>query len=115
MTYWLIAGETLAELERVRATPTTAEQRSRFEAARRGARRGAGELPPNLTVNGSEATIAIEGILTEAFDFWAWILGMPQTSYSDIRSAVDAVMRDPAIRSVTVAVDSPGGQLDGLF
>src|SRR5581483_2432164 len=82
---------------------------------RRGARRGAAELPPNLTVSGDTATIDVRGILVETPDFWIWLMGLEQTSYADVRSAIDAAVRDPAVRSVVLAVDSPGGTVDGLF
>lgn len=41
--------------------------------------------------------------------------GMFFDDYADIRASVDAAIEDPNVRGIILDVDSPGGQLSGLF
>lgn len=99
----------------------TAQQRDEFHAHRvqrradrLGARASSSE-PENYVVVGSVAQICIEGVLSEEPDFWAWLFGMDGTTYEDIRDAFALAGADPLVTSVSLAVSSPGGYVDGLF
>jgi ClpP class serine protease len=114
--YWLLQDQVLATLESARDVRPTAAQLEKFEAARRrGQSRRAGELPQNMSIDGSTATIQVQGVLGEGLNFWVWLMGLEQTTYGDVRESISVALADPAIRNVVLAVDSPGGEVDGLF
>ncbi len=68
-----------------------------------------------LRVDGRTARIAVSGTLTKAPDFWASLFGDANTTYSDIRRALASAVGDPEIDSIVLEIDSPGGEVDGLF
>lgn len=115
---WLIADHVAQELRAARASlpAPTAEQRDRFVSRigeLKAALRDSG--PRSLTVAGDTAEIRIEGVLTEELDFWLWLMDEPNTAYEDLRAAIAAAESDNTIRKVVFYVDSPGGNVDGLF
>lgn len=71
--------------------------------------------PENYAVVGNTAQINVCGVLAEEEDFWAWLLGIDQTTYEDIRDAFALAAADPLVTKVVLCVDSPGGYIDGLF
>jgi ClpP class serine protease len=68
-----------------------------------------------MTIAGSVAEIRVEGVLTKRPDFWSMLLGGGNTTYSSIRNALAIAATDPTVKSVVLAIDSPGGSVDGLF
>ena len=109
---WLLAEETLRDMQRSERSgmvPSAAQQQA-FEE-----RVAARSSPPNLVTAGSVAEIAVEGVLTKRPNLWATLFGSANTSYSDIITALSIAKNDPAIKSVVLRVDSPGGHVDGLF
>jgi ClpP class serine protease len=69
-----------------------------------------------LYVAGSVAEIRIEGVLTKGTDLIVRALGFSNTSYRDLEAALVQAATDPAVHSVVLFVDSPGGTVDdGLF
>lgn len=108
---WLIREDVLGLLRSARQNmPTADEQRAHEE---RMAARGNG--PRNLTLAGDVAEIRIEGVLTQRPDFWSWLLGLGNTTYADIQQALALAQSDPNVKSVRLYVDSPGGEVNGLF
>jgi ClpP class serine protease len=71
--------------------------------------------PAPLSVNGSTATIRVEGVLTQMPDMMAECYGEPNTTYADLREALRWAVADPAVREIVWSIDSPGGDVDGLF
>lgn len=71
--------------------------------------------PENYAVVGNVAQINVCGVLAEEEDFWAWLLGIDQTTYGDIRDAFALAAANPQVAKVVLCVDSPGGYVDGLF
>jgi ClpP class serine protease len=112
---WLLKQEVAEELRRVwkRDDPSTATQRAEF-LQKREAEAAAGE-PRIMQRAGDTMDIAIEGVLTEKPDFWAWLLGGGNTTYRDIRSALAIAAQDPTVKRVNMNMASPGGQVSGLF
>jgi ClpP class serine protease len=112
---WLIKQETAAEIARLhRTVPSpTAEQRTAFRAET--------QVEPtaresrNMKVAGSVAEIGVRGVLVKQPSFLMWLMGIEQTAYSDIATALASASADASIKSVVMRVDSPGGQVDGLF
>ncbi len=112
--FWLIQEDVLRVMREARVRgvqPTAEEQRAHEE---RVAARGSNG-PRNLTLAGDVAEIRIEGVLTQRPDFWAWLLGLGNTTYADIQQAIALALADPSVKSVRFFVDSPGGQAAGLF
>lgn len=111
---WLIDQNILdrmASAELAGINPT-AEQQIEFEA-RMQARSGAASRV--LTVAGAEAKINISGVLTKNPDFLAMLFGGGNTTYGEIIEALAVANSDDAVNQITLAIDSPGGQVAGLF
>lgn len=112
-----LVGPRLGGLLRdIHATPQQVAEFSKFragEASRRQRARDDG-TPLALTVAGDQARVSVRGMLTEVPDLWAWILGEPNTLYSDIAEAIAHAERDPKIRQVTFDIESGGGTVAGL-
>lgn len=110
MTALFLRPDVAAEFRaRIKAgVAPTAEQLAEFRA-----QRSAG--PRNLRVASDVAEIRVVGLLTPQPDFFAMFLGISNTTYSDIRDSLAAAASDPAVRSVSMYVDSPGGTVNGLF
>lgn len=110
---WLIREDILRQMREARSAgikPTADEQRAHEE---RIAARSNG--PRSLALAGDVAEIRVEGVLTKKPDFWSWLLGLGNTTYSDMLEAIAVAQTDPNVKSVRLFVDSPGGQADGLF
>lgn len=91
----------------------TAEQQAEFSA--RHEFDGGGGTLRVLSVAGNNAQIEIHGVLTNAPDIFALLFGGGNTTYPEIIAALAAVEADENIDNVTLAIDSPGGTIDGLF
>ena len=68
-----------------------------------------------MNIAGSTADISIKGILTAEPNFMAMIFGGGNTTYSDIISAIASAEQNETIKDIVFSVDSPGGQIAGLF
>lgn len=109
---WLLHQDTLREMQETKRAGLvpTPEQIEAF--TRRHDEEEANGTPRNLTVAGNVAEILVEGVLTERPRFMFFREGTP---YSDIRSALAIADADPNIKSAVLRVNSPGGNVDGLF
>src|SRR5690348_110583 len=115
---WLVTTEVLNRLRaaaRIPGREPTLEERREFLAAlkEREAPKAAG--PRNLRLAGDVAQINIKGLLTEEPDCFAVMFGDGNTTYASIREALAVADADPAIKSIVLNVDSPGGHVHGLF
>lgn len=90
------------------------EQQATFEASRISAQmdRTTSRI---MSVAGDTAKIAIEGVLTKTPSFLAMLFGGGNTTYSEIIGALAEAEQDENIKSVDFMIDSPGGNIDGLF
>lgn len=109
---WLLEANTLntiLQAEKSGFSPS-AEQLTAFrgEASEEGGSR-------IMSVAGDTADISIKGVLTNTPDFMAMIFGGGNTTYSDIISAIASAEQNEAIKNIVLSVDSPGGQVSGLF
>lgn len=114
MLAWLIdeqVGRALATARRGNINASS-EQLRAFDASSAVALEGD---PRNMTRAGASAEIAIDGVLTEKPDFWAWYIGGGNTTYSMIARAIAVAAADPTIKEVVLRVSSPGGTVDGLW
>lgn len=68
-----------------------------------------------LQVNGDTAIISISGPLSkEGPDYWDIVYGCGGTSYQTIIAACQKVMNSYGISNVVFAMDTPGGNVDGV-
>lgn len=65
-------------------------------------------------LRGSVAMIPVAGMLAKYASQVNSESGSRGTSYEKLREAVDAAVRDEAVRSILLVVDSPGGHVEGL-
>src|SRR5690606_9578304 len=95
----------------------SAHQLEQFNAALKadGIEAAADGRPRNLKVAGDVAEISIKGVLTEKLDFILWLFGIDNTSYEQINSALAVASADPTVKRIVLNIDSPGGQVKGLF
>jgi ClpP class serine protease len=122
MSYWLLEANTLARIADGRQRcadpgPALAWEAMALhdEQSRIAARDAPGQAPRNLTIAGSTAEVRVEGVLTKRPDFFAMFMGGGNTTYTSVRQALAVAATDPNVKSIVFAVDSPGGEIDGLF
>jgi ClpP class serine protease len=68
-----------------------------------------------LTTAGDTAEISVRGTLTNRPHFMASIYGGGNTTYGEIVAALASAEQDDTVKEIVLAIDSPGGQFDGLF
>jgi signal peptide peptidase SppA len=59
------------------------------------------------------AVVPIRGLLSKSFNVWNAMWGT--TSYDDIEIIVEGALEDPNVKSILLDIDSPGGEVSGLF
>jgi signal peptide peptidase SppA len=59
------------------------------------------------------AVVPIRGLLSKSFNIWNAMWGA--TSYDDIEIMVEGALDDPNVKSILLDIDSPGGEVSGLF
>jgi ClpP class serine protease len=72
------------------------------------------EAPSILSVDGETATIEITGTLRNRPSILSRFFGLGSTTYGEIMEAIGAVSENEAVKTVRLAVDSPGGGVTGL-
>lgn len=63
------------------------------------------------SVDGTTAIISVDGVLGKKMNLFSQISG--GTSTQQVESDFQAAMADPAVKSILLAIDSPGGTVDG--
>jgi signal peptide peptidase SppA len=63
------------------------------------------------TVDNGVAIVPIEGVLSKRMNLMSYFSG--GTSTQELQQTLDAVAKDPAVHSVILSIDSPGGEVDG--
>ena len=66
-------------------------------------------------VEDSKAVIDVKGVITKQPNIFASLFGGGNATYPEIISALEAAENNPSVNSITLSIDSPGGQFDGLF
>lgn len=112
---WLLEQSVFDRLQRQRASITSVSASDHLRFAEMRGRTGASLLPSVARVAGGAMEIDVKGVLTREPDFWAWLLYGENTAYVDIQSALSVALADSSISRVIMAVNSPGGTVDGLF
>lgn len=68
---------------------------------------------PSYQLVGDLAVISIHGMMLKSYDLWLTYLGEAQAIMPEIALAVDAAAADPAVQTILLHVDSPGGTAAG--
>lgn len=110
---WLLEERTLRAVEQARQNATISPEQQREHEERVSAARDG--TPRNLSLAGDVADIRVEGVLTKRSNFLLWLFGFGNTSYEDIQSAISMARTNPDVKQVRFLVDSPGGEVEGLF
>ena len=111
---WLLLASIREAFEQAQKTGTIpgAQQQLEYEAR---ISSESGDMPRLLTVAGNNAEIAVQGAITNRPSLMAFLFGGGNTTYADIVSALAVAEQDPEIDNITLAIDSPGGTIAGLF
>ena len=102
---WFLSSEIDERLQN--ATAATVEQEE-THAAHFGEVDGG--APRIMSVAGNVASIDVRGVITDRPSFMAMLMGGGNTTYKDIRTSLAMANNDPSIKSIDLAIDSPGGQ-----
>ena len=113
--FWLLLDSVRKTLEQAHHSgfQVSTEQQARFEARFFDDDEGSGARV--LTIAGDTAEIKIEGVLTNAPNFMAMMFGGGNTTYGDIIGAIASAEQSPEVEKIVLAINSPGGQFEGLF
>jgi signal peptide peptidase SppA len=106
---WAITPDKLLEIRAIYAARMRGDIPDSIEA--RLGRPMKNEREP-YTIEGSTAIIPIEGVLGKKMNLFMDISG--GTSMQAIEKDFQAAMADPAVKSIILSIDSPGGQVDGV-
>lgn len=108
---WAITPEKLCEIQAIYYTHLRGEKIRKEEIMALVEKREAKE-PARYEVEGGVAIIPIEGVLAQKMNLFAAISG--GTSTQLIERDFKAAMDDPAVKSILLYVDSPGGEVSGV-
>jgi ClpP class serine protease len=112
MAIWLIEKDAAIELQRRTSAPlaiTAAMIEAYFD------RPEPAEGPRCLRIAGNEAVIKVAGVLTKTRDAYYYYYDIAATTYTDIGKALTLAEQNPDVKRIVLEIDSPGGQVDGLF
>jgi capsid assembly protease len=68
-----------------------------------------------MRIDNGVARIPISGVLLKKVPVWLKWFGVEATAYSDIQADLDAALADGGVKEIVLAVDSPGGQVAGVY
>lgn len=111
---WLLIPAVRQAIEAAEAAGfvPNADQQAQYEARYGSADMGGSRI---LTIAGDVAQIDISGVITKTPSFLAMIFGGENVTYPEIIQALAEAEADPAVARAEVHIDSPGGNVDGLF
>ena len=96
---WLLDQDTLRKFE-TEVYPTAEAQNTYAQAF---------DSSGLMRIDGKTATIAIDGVLTDKPDFFAFMFGGGNTTYAQIRLALAEAEANSSVKRIDLAIDSPGG------
>lgn len=106
---WLIEFETAEKMRSAfENTDFSGTDSATIEAAYKNKRK-------NLSRKGATATIYVEGVLTKEPDIISMIFGGANTTYQSLQEDIISASDDERIENIEILIDSPGGEVDGLF
>jgi ClpP class serine protease len=114
---WLLSNEAIEEAYAVRKDLLlhSAEAQRAYLIAKSEGRVKEGAASVSAARDDGVTEILVEGVLTRDPLACAWMTGEKNTAYSAIIAALDEAKADANVKSVLLRIDSPGGNVDGLF
>lgn len=114
MTLWLLSADMRAQFEQaiLAGVMSDISAQAEYMAANTF---DAADPSRVLSVSGDTARITISGVMTKSPNFMAMLFGGGNVTYPEIIAAFSSAEQNPAVKRIEMVVDSPGGQLDGLF
>lgn len=111
---WLLESQTLKEMRAVSAKGIvpTAEQQQQITALFGQNQDGGLRI---LSKAGRTARVSVSGVLTSSPNWFAVIFGGGNTLYPEIQAAIAQAEQDDSIDDIELYIDSPGGNVAGLF
>lgn len=112
---WLLEERVRQTIEQVQLAGMlpTVEQQAAYQAQNIStSSQGASRI---LTITGTTAKIEVKGILTQSSSFFAMLFGGGNTTFPEIISALSEADNDDNVKNAVLKIDSPGGEVDGLF
>jgi ClpP class serine protease len=106
---WLIEEGALSELKMLQETPGLALAARGPSTALSAAERGVPETRDGV------ARVSVDGPLMRDRSTFLDFFGVQHTAYSDLVNQIAHANGDPGVREIELSVNSPGGQVDGLF
>ena len=67
---------------------------------------------PPRTENGGVGVIPVRGTIAHHADMWSWLFG--ETTVDSLEKSLRQFANDPAIKSIVLDIDSPGGSASGM-
>lgn len=117
--FWLIdedVARNMTEARRLNMRPAAPDQIRAWEDFSKAEASGdSGGIPRIMKLARGNADIRIEGALTKSPDFWSFFFGGGNATYTSIISSLAIAAADPDVKTIRLLVDSPGGNVDGLF
>lgn len=112
---WLLETSVRLAIQQAYRSGTlpTAQQQIDYEA--RYLASASEETSRLLKVAGNSAEVAVRGVITKAPSFLAMLFGGGNTTYDEIIAALAEAENNATVDNIVLAIDSPGGQFDGLF
>jgi len=111
---WLLAAAVRKAIERAQRNGVvpSVEQQMQYEA-----RYGFDEDENTRVLNiaGDVAQITVTGVITNTPSFMAMLFGGGNVTYPEITGALAEAGANAEVKRVEMAIDSPGGSVDGLF
>lgn len=115
MKEWLLLPQTYSVIEHVFKQGASASPEQQARVDDRLSAIDMGDSSRILRTAGNNAQINISGVLTKEPDFFAMVFGGGNTAYSEILAAFAQAEADDSVSEITLAIDSPGGEVAGLF
>lgn len=113
--WWLLEPSVRQAIEQAQAAGLmpTVEQQTEFEASYTSSLEDGGSRI--LTVAGSNAEIAIKGVMTNTPNFMAMYFGGGNITYPEINAAISQAEQNPDVEKIIYKISSGGGEFAGLF
>ena len=106
---WMLAPEQLAEIQAIYQSHLRGDK---IDIKGIVAKVAAQESPvKGYDVIDGAAIITIDGIISKKRTFWSYFFG--GSASSEVAQLFSAAMADPAVESILLDIDSPGGTVDG--
>lgn len=115
MIIWLLLAAIRDAIMEAKRNPAAISAEARTEIMAAYGSTGGGVNSRIMSVAGSTAEIVVRGVLTQNFDFEAYLFGGGNTTYTEIIRAIAEANANDSVDDIVLNVTSPGGEFGGLY